>query len=207
MASRRSKVCPRCGRNDIRLAGRHGVRDRLLACIGLAPYRCGACRNRFFRFPIGNGNESFSAEPAPTPSLPLVAKHPLTLIPIAYSLLIVSHDPAIRRLLCKLLRKPGFHTHQLGDAAQLPSELQARKVDVLIIDLDEPEQPGFEKVASLRSKCPNLMIIALSAFPVASVPGSIVLPKPFRREQLLESVQNALVEAARSRLPNASTTT
>jgi len=206
-----SPICPRCGRNDVRQSGRRGIGDGLMALIGLAPYRCRACRNRFYRIPIGNGNklqadepvvvQSVFPEPAHPPSTWPLTDHPLAFIPIAHSLLIVSGDPAIRRLLCKFLGRPGYHTHQLDDVAHLPSELEARKVDLLIVDLDEPEQEGLETVSGLRSKYPNLKIIALSGLCVASVPGSIVLPKPFRREVLLESVQNALVEAADRRLP------
>jgi CheY-like chemotaxis protein len=178
-----------------------------MALIGLAPYRCRACRNRFFRIPIGNKLQadepvvvqSVFPEPAHPPS-PL-SDHPLADIPIAYSILVVSRDPAIRKLLCKLLAQPAYHTHQLAETAQLPSELQARKVDLLITDLELPEQQGLETAAALKSKYPRLKIIALSGLCVAEVPGSIVLTKPFRREALLESVQNALAEAADTRLP------
>jgi CheY-like chemotaxis protein len=192
-----------------------------MACFGLAPYRCRACRNRFFRFPSGNGKDAehtdhnfrrsappqsavvqsvtpqaVSAEPAQSNSSWPFVEHLPAHIPIAHSLLIVSRDPAIRKLLCKLLAQPGYDTHQLEDVAQLPSELQARKVDLLITDLDLPEQQGLETVAALRSKYPNLKIIALSGLRIAGVPGSIVLPKPFRRELLLESVQDAFIDAA-----------
>src|SRR6202040_1043553 len=114
---------------------------------------------------------------------------PLAYIPVAYSLLIVSRDPAIRKLLCKLLTRPAYHTHQLADASEIPSELKARKVDLLIIDLDLPEQQELETVSALRSKNSNFGVIALSGFPIGGTPGAIVLPKPFRRELLLESVQ------------------
>jgi CheY-like chemotaxis protein len=192
-----------------------------MACFGLAPYRCQACRNRFFRLAAATHPLDIPpvtvrrvvAEPGPTSNPLPLTEHPLALIPIAYSLLIVSRDPAIRRLLCKLLGKSRYHTHQLGDTAQLASELRARKVDVLIIDLDEREQEGLDTVAALRSKYPNLRIIALSGLQagnlpesIASVPGSIMLPKPFRRELLLETVQNALIDAAgASRLRGTST--
>ena len=178
-----------------------------------------ACRNRFFRPAVASRPPDIrpgrvrlvAAEPPPVNSWPLI-EHPLSLIPIAYSLLILSRDPAIRKLLCKLLAKPRYHTHQLGDAAELASELRARKIDVLIIDLDESEEPGLETVAAMQSKYPKLRIIALSGLQaanvsesIASVPGSTILPKPFRRELLLETVQNALVEAAGSRVRGSST--
>jgi CheY-like chemotaxis protein len=217
-----SRICPRCGRDDVRQSGRHSVGDMIMGCFGLAPYRCRACRNRFFRMPFGNGSKRPGAEPVVFPEVvvapvaissasarrssrppgPWAApEHPLALIPTAYSILIVSRDPAIRKLMCKLLSRPAYHTHQLGDVGRLPSELQTRKVDLLIVDLDEPEQERLEAVATLRSNFPNVRVIALSALPVSSVPGSMVLTKPFRRDLLLASVEEALVEAADNRLP------
>jgi DNA-binding response OmpR family regulator len=94
-----------------------------------------------------------------------------------------------------------YHTHQLSDSGQIPTELRARKVDLVVTDLDMPEQQGLENVAALRTQHPNLKIIALSGLRIAGVPGLIVLPKPFGREVLLETVQNALVEAAHARVP------
>jgi CheY-like chemotaxis protein len=179
-----------------------------MACFGLAPYRCRACRHRFFRFHAGNGNGTQAEIEVTAATIPVQppAEHPLSSVPIAHSLLIVSRDPAIRKLLCKLLSQPGYHTHQLVDASQLAAELRVRKVDVVITDLDLPEQEGLETVASLRGVYPNLKIIALSALSVEEVPGSVVLPKPFRREMLLESVQNALIDAPEMRLPATAST-
>jgi CheY-like chemotaxis protein len=205
-----TRICPRCGRNDVRQSVRRGAGDRIMACFGLTPYRCRACRNRFFRFPPGSGNGNGAQPvvdisepivPAVTITVPVLAGSPLTYIPVAYSLLIVSRDPAIRKLLCKLLARPEYYTHQLADASQIPSELQARKVDLLIIDLDLPEQQELETISALRVKYSNFGVIALSGLRIMGAPGAIVLPKPFRRELLLESVQSALVEAAETRVP------
>ena len=216
------RKCPKCGGKDIRLSGRRGVGDRIIACLGLALYRCRVCRNRFYRLRLRNRRgvdpisdtippiDSAQAEltgsvdsqpvtiqgvfvqPAQPASRQPLAEHSLARIPVAYSLLIVSRDPAIRKLLCKLVTRPGYHTHQLGEAAQLASELRVRKVDLLIIDLDEPEQKGLERASTLRRRYPRLKIIALSGLPLTSVPGSIVLPKPFRRELLIEGVESLL---------------
>ena len=209
--------CPRCGRSDVRESRRRGVLDRLLACVGLAPYRCRACRHRFYRFPAERANgvkgsalrstSAASPEPLiPEPVLQLTppqqaetwpfAGHVLSRIPVARSLLIVSPDPAVRKLLSKVLAQAQYHTHELADSARLSIELEARKVDVLIIDLELPEQQALEAVSVLRIKYPGLKIIALSGNQLAGAPGSIILPKPFHRELLLESIETALLEAA-----------
>jgi CheY-like chemotaxis protein len=207
-----TRICPRCGRNDVRQSVRRSVSDKIMACFGLTPYRCRACRNRFFRFPVRTGNGVQPVVDVSEPIVPVVTMtvqpvlpdSPLAYIPVAYSLLIVSRDPAIRKLLCKLLTRPAYHTHQLADASEIPSELKARKVDLLIIDLDLPEQQELETVSALRSKNSNFSVIALSGLRIGGTQGAIVLPKPFRRELLLESVQNALVDAMDARMPSLS---
>src|SRR5690348_3550724 len=53
LAAMTSRICPRCGRNDVRPSARRSVVDRILAGLGLKPFRCRACRNRFYRFAVG----------------------------------------------------------------------------------------------------------------------------------------------------------
>lgn len=124
------------------------------------------------------------------------AANPLSYVPIARSILIVSGDPALRKLLCTVLGRHRYHTHQLADASLLTVELRARKIDLLIIDLDLGEQQSVERLVALPSTFPGLRMIALTAIPEPNLTGFTVLSKPFRRELLLESVQNAFVDAA-----------
>src|SRR5436190_17006735 len=42
--------CPYCGWLQVRRSSRHGLRESLLKGLFVLPYRCLACRNRFFRF-------------------------------------------------------------------------------------------------------------------------------------------------------------
>jgi hypothetical protein len=44
-----AKVCPRCGSHDTTRSHR-GFLERLLGLLWLLPYRCRACRERFWRF-------------------------------------------------------------------------------------------------------------------------------------------------------------
>lgn len=41
--------CPDCGWTDIRRSMPHGVIDRLVRIVGLVPYRCRSCGQRFYR--------------------------------------------------------------------------------------------------------------------------------------------------------------
>jgi len=41
--------CPHC-RGQVRTSARHSRREQMLALMLLCPYRCRACRRRFWRF-------------------------------------------------------------------------------------------------------------------------------------------------------------
>jgi len=41
--------CPVCGWNDIRRSYPHGFLDRLVRIVGMVPYRCRSCGQRFYR--------------------------------------------------------------------------------------------------------------------------------------------------------------
>ncbi len=191
-----SRTCPRCGRNDVRPSARRGFGDVLLVCFGLVPYRCRNCRHRYFRLATARpDSNALLVEPLADQPMRIrpVVEHALAAVPLARSILIVSGDPALRKLLCKVLGRHRYHTHELADASLLTSELRARKVDLLIADLDLPDRQVVDRLRTLRSAFPNLKIIALSALYDAEVPGSVVLPKPFHREMLLQSVQDAFI--------------
>lgn len=42
--------CPKCTSTNIRRAYRHGIWDEFLRLFFLAPFRCRACRHKFYRF-------------------------------------------------------------------------------------------------------------------------------------------------------------
>lgn len=46
--------CPVCGWVDVRRSMPKGVLDRLLRMVGLVPYRCRSCGQRFYRPQQGN---------------------------------------------------------------------------------------------------------------------------------------------------------
>jgi hypothetical protein len=45
-----SGFCPKCTSTNIRRANRHGLWEEVLRLFFLAPYRCRACRHKFYRF-------------------------------------------------------------------------------------------------------------------------------------------------------------
>jgi hypothetical protein len=48
--ARNGFFCPRCTSTNVRRAYRHGVWEQFLRLFFLAPFRCRACRHKFYRF-------------------------------------------------------------------------------------------------------------------------------------------------------------
>ncbi len=47
--------CPQCGSQWVRQASRQGIRELLLACLLISPFRCQLCANRFLASRAGPG--------------------------------------------------------------------------------------------------------------------------------------------------------
>ena len=43
--------CPKCGRPKVRRSRRDDFSDFVFGCMGMLPYRCGGCLERFHAFP------------------------------------------------------------------------------------------------------------------------------------------------------------
>ena len=109
------------------------------------------------------------------------------------SILIVGDDPAIRKLLRRLLDRRGYVTHEIADASEIPGEMQRRPVDLLIIDaMTDVRDP--EILFSFARARPDLKILALSLDSVQSAlpPGCLRLTKPFSLDRFLECVDRLL---------------
>jgi len=147
--------------------------------------------------------------PAPSSetTLPVTAL-PETVLPLqpSLSILVLDSDPAIRKLLRRLLERCGYFVHELADATELLPELRLRKVDLLIADFGQSRQQEVETIAQLARAHPNLKIIQLASQPLESAAPAtlLVLPKPFHSDALLEGVQQAFRSGEADRLPSSS---
>jgi hypothetical protein len=110
-------------------------------------------------------------------------------VPSPRSVLILESDPSIRRLLCRLLDRRGYFTHEVIQPDDLAADLRDRRVDLLII-ADE-----LNSVLAAAHVYPNLKILALSSEPLdgVEIPGRcLALAKPFASHMFLECVDRLL---------------
>jgi len=113
--------------------------------------------------------------------------------------LIVDDDASVRDAIRMILEYDGYETASARDAASGLAELEARRPDVVILDIKMPGIDGMEaldRIQQMEAPPPVLMISGHGdiATAVESTKRGAVdfLEKPLQRERLLVSVANTL---------------
>jgi CheY-like chemotaxis protein len=117
-------------------------------------------------------------------------------------ILVIDDESQIRTLLRKMLEREGHTVTEAADGVEGLKRYHSMKPDLVITDLTMPEKNGIETIKELMAENPAVRIIAISGggqrFPEyflekASVEGAmILLKKPFRNDELLTAVAQAL---------------
>ncbi len=118
------------------------------------------------------------------------------------TVLIVDDDPTQRRILQAVIEKSGFSTQQAvdGDSAleSVFSE-QARRIDLILLDMVMPGRDGMDVLRELTAKKPELPVIVLTG--TGSIDAVVAamqagardfLVKPAAPERIIVSLRNAL---------------
>jgi len=69
-----------------------------------------------------------------------------------HQILVVDDDPAVRRVLVRLLTTLGHHCHEASDGQDALEQLQGLKVDLLWTDLEMPVMKGIELIGAIRER-------------------------------------------------------
>src|SRR4051794_8059195 len=115
---------------------------------------------------------------------------------------VVDDDSSVREALSSLVRSAGLQVHTFGSAQEF---LRRRKSGVracLVLDVGLPGSSGFElqsELAKLGEQIPIIFITGCGDIPmsVKAIKAGAVefLPKPFRDEDLLDAIDQALRSA------------
>jgi len=128
------------------------------------------------------------------------------------TLLLVEDDAAVRDLTRSMLERLGYDvlTAQDGEEAIEFFEAYAHLIRLVISDLQMPGINGWEVLAAIRQRRPEVPVILTSGY--AEIPGRppwsdkchpFVLNKPYSLGTLARVLETALVETLRSTtLPN-----
>ncbi|HVO52433.1 MAG TPA: sigma-54 dependent transcriptional regulator [Thermoanaerobaculia bacterium] len=115
------------------------------------------------------------------------------------TVLILDDEPVIREVLGAVLAKAGHATREAATAAEGLARLEKEPIDLLLLDLMLPDRPGLEVLVDVRARHPEIPIVVVTAY--SSVESAIAamregafhyIPKPFRNEEVVHVVRQAL---------------
>jgi two-component system, cell cycle sensor histidine kinase and response regulator CckA len=129
------------------------------------------------------------------------AEPPAEVEPHGATVLIAEDDDSVRSFAARVLKQRGYHVVDAssGDEALDAAERTARRIDLLLTDVNMPSPGGRELAERLRERLPGVRSIFMSGFTQEDVvssgmidAGDTFLEKPFSPVDLLEKVRRAL---------------
>jgi two-component system response regulator PilR (NtrC family) len=121
-------------------------------------------------------------------------------------ILIVDDEEVLRDVLDAVLRREGFDIISASTGEEALSVLDAEEVDLVILDVMLPGISGIDTLRAIRISNPTLPVIVITAF--SSIDGAIeamkqgafhYIPKPFKNEEVILTVNKALEQRRLSR--------
>ncbi len=119
-------------------------------------------------------------------------------------ILIIDDEDELRSMLRRMLEQVGHEVTEAVNGTEGIQSYEQDRPDLIITDIIMPEKEGVETIIALRRADPDLPIIAISGggrleatdfLTMARKLGARrTLSKPFRRDQLLEAVDECLAE-------------
>jgi len=122
-------------------------------------------------------------------------------------ILIVDDEEVLRDVLEAVLRREGFEVVMAASGEEALSILdEDESIDLVILDIMLPGISGIDTLRSIRVSTPSLPVIIITAF--SSIDGAIeamkhgafhYIPKPFKNEEVILTVNKALEQKRLSR--------
>jgi DNA-binding NtrC family response regulator len=118
---------------------------------------------------------------------------------IPFNILVIDDKPVMRDSCFEILSRDGCNVMLSGSGIHGLSCLEARKYDVVILDLKMPDMDGFDVLRSIHTNYPDSAVIIITGF--STVENAVetmkmgaydFVPKPFTPNQLRTVVARAL---------------
>ncbi len=114
---------------------------------------------------------------------------------------VVDDDRSIRWVLCRALQSAGFQAIEFEDAERASAALADNEPDAIVSDVRMPGRSGFDLLAELRERAPQVPVIITTAYPdldsaVSAFQGGAFehLPKPFDVDDAVDLVSRAIAQ-------------
>ena len=116
---------------------------------------------------------------------------------MAKKILVVDDEPDIRDYLCSYLEDEGFATMEAEDGHVAMDKIMAEIPDLILLDLQMPEETGTGFYRKLHHKkelkdIPVIVISGMAGRDIAVSKSVPVFEKPIDKEELLKSIQQIL---------------
>ena len=109
------------------------------------------------------------------------------------TILLVEDEPAIRRLMAIELEGAGYRIVEARNGKEALTAF-GPDVDLLLTDMRLPFLEGAQVIERLRARRRTLKVLAFSGYPLNAPEGVPFLSKPFKRDESLRAVRQALGE-------------
>jgi two-component system, OmpR family, response regulator len=120
------------------------------------------------------------------------------------SVLVLDDDPDHATLVADIARDAGYAVTSLCDPLKVTAALDKASFDVFITDLNMPGADGFEVIAQVKERDPQIAIVVMTAFGSLQTglralrAGAMdYLTKPFEPKELRIRIERALEGRAR----------
>lgn len=185
--------CPRCSSETVRLSGRAGFIDGAAVLLLLVPLRCRKCRLRFYRpwFVARRARVTGASENLISTSVLVSRSIPAPVV--RQRILLVDDDPALRKLLTRLLKSGGYEVCEASDSGAAMAELRGAKMDLVVVNLGTGDE-GEKAAQELSRAYPELIIVVLSETVGLAETSEklLILPKPSRAFAVVQSIRQVL---------------
>jgi len=115
-------------------------------------------------------------------------------------ILVVDDEPAVRRLLARILRSRGYDVFETEDAHSALALMSTtnRQMDLVVTDIVMPSMSGVRLAEQIRARWPSVKVLFVSGFPTSdAIPASEMssiplLGKPFTPDEIEKKVREVL---------------
>jgi len=121
-------------------------------------------------------------------------------------ILVVEDEPGVLLLCQRILERAGYLVFTATNAERALDLLRNEKVSLMLADIRMPEVSGFQLMDLARKEHPDLSVVLMTGFGTVDVAiealnrgANGLILKPFDREELIRSIEKALLEGQRHR--------
>ena len=110
--------------------------------------------------------------------------------------LVVDDDPQVCKTVSMILKDNGYHVQSYSQPRQALQAVRKSPFDIALVDIKMPDLNGLELVEKIKAEDPRISPVVMTAYPDVQTAAETMrlgsrdyLTKPFREEQLLESIE------------------